>query len=225
MANTGAWIANNIEMGINYVANLAKSIKSIYTSVAAFVAQELAMHGVTLGQYAMNLAMSLNPIGLVIAGVALLVGGLVLAYNKFEWFRDGFKTMVNGIIGALNSLIKGINKISFKLPEALGGAQVGFSIPTIPKLARGGIIDQPTLAMVGEAGKEAVMPLENNTGWITNLAGQIAAIMAATRSNNSNVSDRAVEIVIQLGGTEFVRFVIDSINKLQQQEGRTLIKV
>jgi hypothetical protein len=36
----------------------------------------------------------------------------------------------------------------------------------IPYLAQGGIIDQPTLAIVGERGKEAVMPLENNTGWI-----------------------------------------------------------
>lgn len=44
----------------------------------------------------------------------------------------------------------------------------------IPQFATGGIVDTPTLAMVGEAGKEAVMPLENNTGWISKLADEIA---------------------------------------------------
>ena len=37
----------------------------------------------------------------------------------------------------------------------------------------GGIVDKATFALIGEAGKEAVMPLENNTGWIDQLAGDI----------------------------------------------------
>ena len=47
----------------------------------------------------------------------------------------------------------------------------------VPMLAKGGIVESPTLAMVGEAGKEAIMPLENNLGWISELAEKISAIM------------------------------------------------
>ena len=47
----------------------------------------------------------------------------------------------------------------------------------ITALATGGVIDEPTYALVGEAGKEAVMPLENNTGWINELADQLNTLM------------------------------------------------
>lgn len=47
----------------------------------------------------------------------------------------------------------------------------------VPMLAKGGIVNSPTLAMIGEAGKEAVMPLENNLGWISELAEKISTIM------------------------------------------------
>lgn len=43
----------------------------------------------------------------------------------------------------------------------------------IPKLARGGIVNQPTQAIIGEAGREAVIPLENNTEWIDMLAEKL----------------------------------------------------
>jgi SLT domain-containing protein len=40
----------------------------------------------------------------------------------------------------------------------LGGK--GFDVPNIPMLAQGGIVTSPTLAMIGEAGPEAVIPLD-----------------------------------------------------------------
>lgn len=61
-----------------------------------------------------------------------------------------------------------------------------------PAMAKGGIVDDPTLALVGEAGKEAVVPLENNTGWIRELAGQLNEAMnsgvTGGRENNINNS-------------------------------------
>jgi hypothetical protein len=129
------------------------------------------------------------------------------------------------LIGLVNGVITGLNKISLPdwVPGRLGG--MGVNIPKIPYLARGGIIDNPTLAMVGEAGKEAVMPLENNTGWIDLLADKLTQRLGGINAGGTSDSstDRAVEIVIQLGGYEFARFIIDSINKLQRQVGRTLL--
>lgn len=45
------------------------------------------------------------------------------------------------------------------------------NLKSIPQLAKGGVVDSPTLAMIGERGKEAVVPLENNTEWMNKLNG------------------------------------------------------
>lgn len=42
-------------------------------------------------------------------------------------------------------------------------------------MARGGVINQPTQAIIGEAGKEAVVPLENNMEWLDLLANKLAS--------------------------------------------------
>jgi len=71
-----------------------------------------------------------------------------------------FKTPINWIIDGLNKFIRGINKI--QVPDwvpAVGGK--GINIPQIPKLAKGGIVDRATLAMIGEGkSAEAVIPLD-----------------------------------------------------------------
>lgn len=46
---------------------------------------------------AMKLAFAANPFVLVIAGIALLIAGFVLAYNKCKWFRDGVNAFFQGI--------------------------------------------------------------------------------------------------------------------------------
>lgn len=83
--------------------------------------------------------------------------------NIFKGIFDGLaniaKKPINSIIDAINTMIKGLNKI--KLPDwipGLGGK--GINIPTIPKLAKGGIVDNPTIAMVGEAGRKNLRSIE-----------------------------------------------------------------
>lgn len=130
------------------------------------------------------------------------------------------KAPLNGIIGLMNSAISGLNKI--KVPDWVPGVGgKGVNIPKIPMLARGGIIDQPTLAMVGERGKEAVMPLENNTGWITDLAGQIAGIIGATGQGGGGDTS----IVVKIGEDTIVDKIISAINRQNRINGETVINV
>lgn len=90
--------------------------------------------------------------------------GVVSVFGKIRDFisgvwdsiKNGARGMVNGIIGAVNKLIGGVNKISFTLPEVMGGTTVGFNIPTIPMLAKGGIVNRSGLAIVGERGPELI---------------------------------------------------------------------
>ena len=76
------------------------------------------------------------------------------------------KVPLNAIIGFINTVIGGINKLSFDIPEIKGitkGFHVGFDIPKIPELASGGLAYGPTLAMIGEGNdREAVLPLNQS---------------------------------------------------------------
>lgn len=76
---------------------------------------------------------------------------------------DGIK---NAFRGAINFLIRSWNNLEFKidLPKIVGGGSVGIGTPNIPELAKGGIVDRPTLAIIGEAGPEAVVPLNGRYG-------------------------------------------------------------
>ena len=97
----------------------------------------------------------------------------------------GIKLGVNTVIGGINTLIGGINSLQISVPrfqvpdwvpgmgsKGWGGFTLGFAnipkipeIPTeIPTLARGGIVNRPTLAMIGESGPEAVIPLGRGGG-------------------------------------------------------------
>ena len=110
-----------------------------------------------------------------------------------------FKFPINLIIDGINSFIAGLNAIS--IPDwvpVVGG--LSLNIPKIPKLARGGIVDSPTFAMVGEAGKEAVMPLERNTGWIDQLAAKIGEKIGGAGGD--------IHLVVKLGEESiFDRFI------------------
>ncbi|MFR6472610.1 MAG: hypothetical protein ACLUPE_09805 [Turicibacter sanguinis] len=144
----------------------------------------------------------------------------------FDTFGTIVKAPLNAVIKMINACINGLNKIKFSIPNwvpGIGGNSYGINIPNIPMLAKGGILDSPTLAMVGEAGKEAVVPLENNTKGLDLLATKLFEKMPTNSSNSSN--DSPVEIILQVGDTKLGRVVIDSINKLQRQSGRMLLDV
>jgi len=95
---------------------------------------------------------------------ALFDGGDALK----EWFLSipttikdglvsGFKDAFNAVVDIYNDFAKGFD---FKIPDnvpLIGGKN--FSLPQIPQLAKGGIVNSPTLAMIGEDGPEAVVPL------------------------------------------------------------------
>jgi hypothetical protein len=111
----------------------------------------------------------------------------------FNGIKDGiastFKTIVNGLISGINKVIATpFNSINGMLNTIRGISILGISpfknlwsynplkVPQIPKLALGGIVNRPgrgVPAIIGEAGAEAVLPLENNTEWMDMLAEKI----------------------------------------------------
>jgi len=153
----------------------------------AFLAIAGAIGLVAAAIVATNIAMALNPFALIAAGVALLVAALVVAYNKFDWFKTGVNAIINGILGAFESVVNGaimmvngiiraynaipiapdINTIGHVNLPRIGGdsATQAAGRMNLPRMAEGGIVSSPTLALIGEAGPEAVVPLDRmNTG-------------------------------------------------------------
>lgn len=152
------------------------------------------------------------------SGVKKIFGGV------FDSLYGLIKTPMNLIIGAINSVIRGLSSLSIKVPDwvpGFGGKTWGISIPEIPRLARGGIVDSPTVAMIGEAGKEMVVPLEN-TQFVDKLASALGtAVLQAMQINNSmNSSTQSKDIVIQIDGTTLARVMLPKIDRELQRMGR-----
>jgi hypothetical protein len=89
----------------------------------AFMIIAGAISAVAAAIVAVNIAMALNPFGLIAVGIAALVTGLTIAYTKFETFRTivntvlngliaGFEVFANSFIGAINLIIRGMNLIN-----------------------------------------------------------------------------------------------------------------
>jgi hypothetical protein len=109
----------------------------------------------------------------VVVGAFELVGGVAedIFGSIAKWVGDAFNGIVgvvrgpiNFVIDILNSMIGALNSIKIEVPDwvpILGGQTLGFNIPKIPKLAKGGFVDQPTTALIGEAGPEVVTPLKD----------------------------------------------------------------
>lgn len=137
------------------VDNIWQAIKKIFSGIIDFVA------GVFSGDWSRAWR-----------GVVSIFEGI------FEGIGALIKVPINGVIGIVNWVIDKINSVSFDVPDwipGIGGMHFGLDITPIQPLAKGGIVDSPILSIIGEAGKEAVLPLENNTGWISMLAAQINA--------------------------------------------------
>ena len=128
-----------------------------------------------------------------------------------EGIADTFKTIVNGLISGINRVIAvPFNAINRVLNTIRGISVLGvspfsglwsynpLSVPQIPKLALGGIVNRPgrgVPAIIGEAGAEAVLPLENHTEWMDILADKIGG--------------GTITIPITLDGKKIATYIVD----------------
>ncbi|MEK4453895.1 hypothetical protein [Paenibacillus sp. FSL L8-0506] len=152
----------------------------------------------------------------------------------FESLYGIVKTPLNMIIDAINVVIDALNSISIDIPEIdvfgkkVGGGSFGINLDRIPRLAKGGIVSTPTLAQIGEAGPEAVVPLKN-TAFVDTLASALgSAVMAAMALNNTGGQGDRVqenqEIVMQMDGTVLARLLAPLLTKEQQRTGTSIIR-
>lgn len=197
LANVSSWFGNMFTSAYNAVKNAFSSIGGFFSGVWSTVQSIFVNAGQKVGS---------------------AVGG-------------AFKSAVNAVLGTIENVVNGfigmINGVFGVVRNLPGLGWVGsVSTVSLPRLARGGIVDSPTIAMIGEAGKEAVVPLEN-TGFIQTLGRVVSSAvvnaMAGISPQGGFSSDG--DIVIQIAGHEFGRVAIQEINKEHERAGQTLLKI
>lgn len=117
--------------------------------------------------------------------------------NIFNGFIEVIKAPVNAVIKIINKLIEAVNSVSFEIPDWVpewGGKTFGLNLKPIQLLAKGTIVDEPTPAIVGEDGAEAVIPLEKNTEWISRLAADLNNKMGSDADSIAILKEILAEI-------------------------------
>ena len=112
--------------------------------------------------------------------------------DKISSLSDGLSSLTGGSKnkssgGVFNSVKNWITGKSVSTQSAMNYKAVSGVSADIPMLAKGGIVKQATQAVIGEAGKEAVLPLESNTKWMDQLAKNIADKIKTPAGGNGSV--------------------------------------
>ena len=197
LANVATWFGNIFKTAFEAVKNAFSTIGSFFGGVWTTVKNIF----VNAGQM----------VGSAVGGAFKSAVNAVL--GTIENVVNGFIGMINGVIGLIN-----------KIPGVSLGS-VGYV--SLPRLARGGIVDSPTVAMIGEAGKEVVMPLEN-TGFLQTMGrivgGAVVNALGGGLPQSGGFSGNG-DIVIMIGGHEFGRVAIQEINREQERAGQVLLNI
>ncbi len=148
--------------------------------------------------------------------------------EKFNAIKQKILTPIQNARDKVKELIEKIKSFfnftwslpKLKMPHLKITGEFSISPPRVPKFsvdwyARGGVFDKPTLFTsggrlggLGEAGAEAIVPLENNTQWLDKIADMLSDKLGGGRN-----------IVLQVDGKTFGQISVDSINALTKQTG------
>jgi hypothetical protein len=188
---------------------LAGVIGGVATAViAANVAMKIYQATLVLTKLAtiaLNVATSANPFVIVAAAVVALTAAMVYLEIKFSLMSKAFDKFGNAIMvvtGPLGVLIGSLRKL-VELKDAIGSFDIGGI--NIPGFADGGIVTKPTLAMVGEKGPEAIIPLSqmggmgggvtvNVTGGLSTSAEIGQAVVNAIRAYNRSAGPAQIQV-------------------------------
>lgn len=237
LANIGAWFTDMFQKAWTGLTNIFSKLGSWFGERWNDVTSALSSVSNWFGDMFTNaynaVKDAFSSIGDFFRGVWDTVKSIFVNAGQMvgEAVGGAFKSAVNAVLGTIENVVNGfigmINGVLDVVRNLPGLGWVGsVSTVSLPRLARGGIVDSPTIAMIGEAGKEAVVPLEN-TGFIQTLGRVVSSAvvnaMAGVSPQGGFSGDG--DIVIQIAGHEFGRVAIQEINKEHERAGQTLLKI
>ena len=237
LANIGAWFTDMFQKAWAGLTNIFSKLGSWFGDRWNDVTSALSSVSNWFGEMFTNaynaVKDAFSSIGDFFKGVWDTVKSIFVNAGQMvgEAVGGAFKSAVNAVLDTIENVVNGfigmINGVLDVVRNLPGLGWIGsVSTVSLPRLARGGIVDSPTIAMIGEAGKEAVVPLEN-TGFIQTLGRVVSSAvvnaMAGVGPQGGFSGDG--DIVIQIAGHEFGRVAIQEINKEHERAGQTLLKI
>lgn len=158
-------------------------------------------------------------------------GGVIFNGIK-EGIANVFTTVVNGLIDGINTVISVpfntingvLNKVRVIDIPLVGQPFLGLwgknplAVPQIPHFATGAVVNKATLGVFGEAGAEAIVPLERNTGWIRKVANQISDNVGGYPVEQMQTGPYIIYVVLE-DGTVLTKKVIENIKDYQRRTG------
>lgn len=172
----------------------------------------------------------INSLEVIFMGLTNFISGVFSGNWRRAWFgvRQIFESIVSGLShifkAPLNFMIDGINKFlsgigKVKIPDWVPGVGgKGFSIPKIPRLAKGGIVSASTIANIGEAGTEAVIPLQRNTQGLDMIAEKISERLSLSQNDGTGAT-YVIKLVLD-DGRVITKMVIDNIKDYEARTGK-----
>lgn len=238
LADVAKWFGDMFQKAWNALTNIFSSIGTWFgerwNDVTAALANVATWFGNIFKTAFEAVKNAFSTIGSFFSGVWTTVKNIFVNAGQMVGSAVGgaFKGAVNAVLGTIENVVNGfIGMINGVLDAIRGLPGLGWvgSVGTIslPRLARGGIVDSPTVAMIGEAGKEVVMPLEN-TGFLQTMGrivgGAVVNALGGGLPQSGGFSGSG-DIVIQIGGHEFGRVAIQEINREQERAGQVLLNI
>lgn len=174
----------------------------------------------------------INSLEVVFLGLTSFISGVFSGNWRRAWFgvRQIFESIVSGLshifkaplnfmIDRINKFLSGIGKI--KIPDWVPGVGgKGFSIPRIPRLAKGGIVSASTIANIGEAGTEAVIPLQRNTQGLDMIAEKISERLSLSQNDGTGAT-YVIKLVLD-DGRVITKMVIETISRTMKHAQESL---
>ena len=169
-ATVSGWFnLNVIQPLVNFFAPIVESIGGFFANLWASICSIWQAAGTWFSE---NVT---TPINNAFQAIGDFVKGI---FNGLIGMVEG---MINRIIGAINSFIGGFNDVVGRGASFIGVDWEGLAtIPevSLPRLAKGGIVDSPTILEAGEAGTEAIVPLSELWGKMQDMISGPVGYMA-----------------------------------------------
>ena len=238
LANVAVWIGNMFQKAWDALTSIFSSIGTWFGERWNDVTTALANVATWFGNIFRSafdaVKNAFSSIGSFFSGVWDTVQSIFVNAGQMVGDAVGgaFRSAVNAVLGTIENVVNGfISMINGVLDTVRGLPGLGWvdsvGYVSLPRLARGGIVDSPTVAMIGEAGKEVVMPLEN-TGFLQTMGrivgGAVVNALGGGLPQSGGFSGSG-DIVIQIGGHEFGRVAIQEINREQERAGQVLLNI
>ena len=184
---SGAWNAIKAvwDFVIAYYTGIWNGIKTIFTPVVKFFSNVFSQAWDAMKK-------PFNAVGSFFRGIFNTVKSIFtdIGAKAGSAIGSAFKTAINAVLktaeNVLNAPINAINSLLGVINKVPGISLTKLKTFNLPRLAKGGVVNGATLAEVGEAGAEAIVPLENNLGWITRVAELMAKSLVVPLTKVSN---------------------------------------